>query len=664
MRRTALVILGAAAGLVALILIGVAIAVATVDPSRFVAPLAARIKAETGRTLSVQGPVDLEVSLEPKVVLPGVAFENAPWSKSREMLTAKRVEAQIALLPLLSRRFEVIEFALIEPVITLETDANGRGNWEFATASTPAAPPAGPATSVATAFGIGSFEIRQGMLTYRNGATGKVTQASIERMTMRARDMNAPVAVDFRGRIDDVPVALNGDLGPPSQWLAQQWPYPLALQGRIEGTDVKLTTKLAKAGTTTTFDDVAVKYGAIEATGRVQSVVDGAKTRYKVALDIPTLDLAALPAATPAPAPTPRSGAAPGAGNASPPSAAPATAGTSAAATHWVVPDTPLPLGLLAAIDGDGSLSIGELRLRDGQRIGRVTAQFVSHEASTNLAFAAESVLGGSARGEIRVDARTADAPGVHFSLSARDLDLPKLAAVAGVRRDIRGGKVQATIDVNGRGTTPHRVASTMTGTLLVVSGPATLGRSAVQGESAVSQIAGALDPLHGVDATTELKCAVFRLPVANGIAHVNRSIAIETGKIAGSASGTLNFRDESLDLSVEPKIRAGVSVDLAQFASLVRIRGRFDKPAVAVDAAQSAQMIAKLGVLGAKGGGLEALGRALIAPAGDTSSPCAVASSGKAPREAAPAPSARPSTPDLGLPKDVGKALGKLLGR
>ena len=74
--------------------------------------------------------------------------------------------------------------------------------------------------------------------------------------------------------------------------------------------------------------------------------------------------------------------------------------------------------------------------------------------------------------------------------------------------------------------------------------------------------------------------------------------------------------------------------------------------------------MIAKLGVLGAKGGGLEALGRALIAPAGDTSSPCAVASSGKAPREAAPAPSARPSTPDLGLPKDVGKALGKLLGR
>ena len=54
MRRTAFIILGAAGGLVALLLIGVAIAVATLDPNRFVAPLAARVKAATGRKLAVQ----------------------------------------------------------------------------------------------------------------------------------------------------------------------------------------------------------------------------------------------------------------------------------------------------------------------------------------------------------------------------------------------------------------------------------------------------------------------------------------------------------------------------------------------------------------------------------------------------------------------------------
>ena len=243
------------------------------------------------------------------------------------------------------------------------------------------------------------------------------------------------------------------------------------------------------------------------------------------------------------------------------------------------------------------------------------------------------------------------------------------LAAAAGITREIRGGKVRGSIDINGRGTTPHRVASTMSGTIVVVSGPATLGRVTTQGESAASQVAGALDPFHTVDAVTELHCAVFRLPLANGIANVDRSIAIETGKIDGSASGTVDFRDETLDLSVQPQVRAGVKLDVSQLAGLVRIRGRFDKPAVAIDAAQSAQLIARLGVLGAKGGGLAELGRALIAPQGEsTGSPCAIAERGGAARASAPAPAAQPRSTDTplqkALPKDIGNALGKLLGR
>jgi len=153
MRRTALLILGAAGGLVALLLIAVAIAVATVDPNRFVAPLAARVKAETGRTLAIGGPIDISVSLEPKIVLPDVSFGNAPWSKTPQMLTAKRVEAQIALLPLLSRRFEVIRFTLVEPTISLETDAAGHGNWEFSTSSAPSAPSGTQPAAAGAAFG-------------------------------------------------------------------------------------------------------------------------------------------------------------------------------------------------------------------------------------------------------------------------------------------------------------------------------------------------------------------------------------------------------------------------------------------------------------------------------------------------------------------------------
>jgi len=655
MRRTAFIILGATAAVVALLLIGVAVVVATIDPSRFVAPLAAKVKEATGRELSVHGPIDFKVSLTPKIVLPDVAFENAPWSKTRQMLTAKRVEAQIALLPLLSRRFEVIEFILIEPVITLETDAGGHGNWEFAGASSPAVPPGAPASApaTATAIGIGNFEIRQGNLTYRDGATGKLTSASIERMSMRARDMNAPVAVDFRGTVDAIPVAVSGDLGPPAQWIAQQWPYPLALKGQVDGNDVKMTTKLAKAGSTTTLDDIDIRYSKIAGTGRVRSSVERGRTRYAIEFNVPSLALADLPEARSSraaqPAPTPATPAPP--------------------ATHWIVTDTPLALGALGAFEGDASVSIGELKLRSGQVLSHVTAQLASSDAVVDAKFAADAILGGSLRGSAQVDGHRSDSPTVRLQVNAQGLDLPKLAAAAGVTREIRGGEVRASIDINGRGTTPHRVASTMSGTILVVSGPATLARATTQGESAVSQVAGALDPFRTVDAATELHCAVVRLPLANGVARIERSIAIETGKIDASASGTLDFRDETLDLSVQPQVRAGVQFDVSQLAGLVRIRGRFDKPAVAIDAAQSAQLIAKLGVLGAKGGGLAELGRALVAPGGDAAgSPCAYAESGKAPRGGAPAATAQQRTAQPGLPKelpkDIGDALGKLFKR
>ena len=651
MPRAVWIVLGAVAGLVALLLIGVAIAVATVDPNRFVAPLASRVKAETGRDLTVQGPVDIKLSLEPKVLLPGVAFGNAPWSKTREMLTAKRVEAQIALLPLLSRRFEVVQFTLVEPTITLETDAKGRGNWEFRDAGTRAAG-ASPVDAAGTAaFGIGNFEIRNGTLDYRNGETGKVTHAQIERMTLHARDMQAPVAVDFRGNVDDVPVALAGDLGAPDKWLRQQWPFPIALKGQIDGNAVKLETKLARAGTTTSLDDLNAAFGAIAAKGSIKVISDGSRTRYVIDHDVPSLSLKDLPAKAPgAPAPG------------TPTSAAPAK-GTG---TNWVIPDTPLPVAPLVGIASEGSIRIGELITRDGTRVSQVGTQFTSRDANVDATFSAGAVLGGSMHGALQFDGRTVQAPGVHLALDAQDLDLAALAAVAGIKRDIQGGRVRASIDIRGRGTTPHRVASTMSGTINVVSGPARLGRSPVQGESALAQLAGALDPLQNVDAATELRCAVFRLPLTDGIAHVDRSIAIETGKIAASASGTLNFRDETLDLSVQPQIRQGVQLDLTQFASLVRVRGRFDKPTVGIDAAQSAKTLAELGALGATGGGIAAIGRALIAPTTESAAPCRVATTGKVPRETAPSSSQKrsTSTPDLPLPKDVGKALGKLLGR
>jgi len=194
MRRTVLIILGFAGGLVALLGIAVAIAVATVDVRTFVAPVQARVKADTGRDLTFGGPLELKLSLEPRLVASDVSFGNAPWGQAPQMIRAKRLEVQVALLPLLSRRFQVVELALIEPVIALETDAQGHGNWDVGGQATATAPtPSAAEVAGAGAVAFANVAIEGGTLTYRDGVTGKVTNVTIDRLVVHSRTGSAPV---------------------------------------------------------------------------------------------------------------------------------------------------------------------------------------------------------------------------------------------------------------------------------------------------------------------------------------------------------------------------------------------------------------------------------------------------------------------------------------
>ena len=114
--RRAVVVAGAAL-LVALGAIG--IAVFTLDLNQLVGPVLARLKAATGREITVGGNVALRMGMRPRIVANDVRIANASWGKSPYFITAKRLEMQVALLPLLRRDFELIRLNMVEPVIAL-----------------------------------------------------------------------------------------------------------------------------------------------------------------------------------------------------------------------------------------------------------------------------------------------------------------------------------------------------------------------------------------------------------------------------------------------------------------------------------------------------------------------------------------------------------------
>jgi hypothetical protein len=193
------------------------------------------------------------------------------------------------------------------------------------------------------------------------------------------------------------------------------------------------------------------------------------------------------------------------------------------------------------------------------------------------------------------------------------------------------------------------------------VSGPATLVNSkTVAAAAAWDKLNDAINPFRTRDPATELICAVVRFPVANGIAKVDRSIAMETNKVGVSASGTLDFRNETLDFTFQPKVKKGISIDFAGFADLVHVTGPFSSPQLAMNVAGSAKVIASVGAA-ISTGGLSAVAQGLFSWAeGSGPGPCQIALGASA----ATAPAQKQGSRDVPVANDLGKALNKLFGK
>jgi hypothetical protein len=236
--------------------------------------------------------------------------------------------------------------------------------------------------------------------------------------------------------------------------------------------------------------------------------------------------------------------------------------------------------------------------------------------------------------------------------------------AAAGMHRELSGGKTEFKADLTAHGASLHQWASSANGNIIAVVGPATLRSAKVNPDSSLDRLAGAVNPFRETDAATQLQCAVIRLPLTNGVATVDRSIAAETSKLGATASGTLDFRNETLDLAFHPQIRQGVKIEIPQVAELVRLRGPFASPSVGIDATATAATVARLGAA-VYTGGLSIIGESLLAQAtADPGAPCQIALGRGAGASTVAAKPAASASPAATATQDAGKALGKLFGR
>jgi len=201
----------------------------------------------------------------------------------------------------------------------------------------------------------------------------------------------------------------------------------------------------------------------------------------------------------------------------------------------------------------------------------------------------------GRVAGAVSINARE-ETPRVDLDVRITDARLESIFRV-GDRQPITGtllGRVQ----LSGRGGSVRDAAATANGRISLVT-PSGDIREAFAELTGINVTRGLGLLLTGDQGTIGIRCGVASFDVANGIAQ-SRTIVVDTDTILIRGEGSINLRDETLDLEIqgEPKEARLISI-----GAPISIEGRLRSPQVGVNASEA---------LGQ--GGLAALA-ALIAP-------------------------------------------------
>ncbi len=239
-RRAILVVI---AIVILLPLAAIAVFVARFDPNAYKPQIAAAVERATGRALSLKGPLSLGISLVPTISAANVALANPAGFSRPEMASLAKLDAKVALIPLLSGRIEIRSLVLVRPDIALEINRDGQSNLAFtpsanaAEATSPATPPQ-PGTGAQGAgkpvtIEVRAFAIEDGTLSWQDDRSGRHGVLRLHSFLATSGGASTPLTVAGDANYGGIPLTLKGNSGPLARLATAgagpAWPVELTI---------------------------------------------------------------------------------------------------------------------------------------------------------------------------------------------------------------------------------------------------------------------------------------------------------------------------------------------------------------------------------------------------------------------------------------------------
>ena len=210
------------------------------DFNKFKPLIAKAVKDATGRELNIKGDIDIDFGIRPTIVVEEVSFQNAAWSARPDLGRVKRLEVQMAVWPLIMGKFDFAHLVLVEPDVIVEFDSAGTSNFSFDTAGEEKDESEIPPPPLI----FSDIRIEKGLFTYKDVQSDFKLSVDIDHLAAKIPGFDEPLQLDFKGTFDDIPLTLNGTVGPIWAWVEPGYSLPANLTATSGGATATIAGEL------------------------------------------------------------------------------------------------------------------------------------------------------------------------------------------------------------------------------------------------------------------------------------------------------------------------------------------------------------------------------------------------------------------------------------
>lgn len=526
------------------------------------------VTEKTGREFVARGRFWIKPAWPLRIHMEGVTYANPAWAESAQMLQLQEVDFSLEPVPLLHGQLVFDDVHAVKPMVDLEQQGNKR-NWILNKGS-----------SDGTAPVINRLTLDQGLLRFRDSAKNTDLKLNVTTLTrsdgkdevsLRAagtfqgaqakaagtggsllsiKDPNANYPVDLEFRVGATKASLKGTIKGLARFAGADLDMDLSGQSMADLYNIlglaipptpayRVKGHLARKESVWQFHQFSGQVGESDLSGDLDVRYAQGRPDMRGTLTSKLLDLHDLGGFIGASA-TQRS-----VGQKQPANAQSADAGAQSDGGR-VLPASPFHLDKLRAMDADIRFQ-GKAIRHDKLPIDDMDTHILLKDGVLNLKPINFGVAGGNIASNITLEA--ADPIRLDADLKFQRLDLAKLMPDKDIFKN-GSGLIGGRAVIKGRGNSVAALAAHADGTVGIASSGGRVSKLLLDmlGLNAVQII----KELFAGDEEVELRCAVGDFEVKDGQMRP-RVFLIDTEATTISISGSINLRDETLDLTAQP---------------------------------------------------------------------------------------------------------------